>query len=125
MSEKKDNCFCCSDAHRKYKMIKCLDCENYMCKNCLDDDYYETEIIFYSLFCSSCDQVICPMCTIVCFDCANETGIAPQYCTKCAPKDITEVVCKYHTWFSCKKHKQKNCGFCKANKNYDFRHRLF
>lgn len=112
-----DNCYKdCKTFH------KCKICGTETCNNC----NHEANVVFFNEWlrglsnrCSECKRIGCNQCMQTCFDCHNEGEFAPMFCEKCSP--LKKINCKYHTWYTCNKHKKK-CGECKANENYHFKH---
>lgn len=99
--------------------------------------------------CERCEKEVCGNCLITCYDCHNDANNENEYpfiCLNCYEADtkraqnstkvdtknyLTNVDCKYHSWYTCrlphydetleeKKKKTKNeCRQCRANANYD------
>ncbi len=101
----------------------CATCEAVACNACvMADSHYLEDWLETSNKCSTCKKYICASCVILCYDCANEGEDYNTYCDSCVPNDIQPVVCRHHTWFSCKKHASHECGTCRANHNYHLKH---
>lgn len=100
------------------------------CTNCgeeLDESDENGEVEFTEWLtlpacCEKCEKQFCPGCLSYCYECFNEGETYPVLCDNCRnPGDLTLCPCG---WDLCEKHKN-DCGQCKANRNYDLRHRLF
>ena len=62
----------------------------------------------------------CHHCLTTCYTCNTAGENSPTICVNCFDKgNLTDALCKYHTWNVCEKHKDEKCGICPANKNYD------
>lgn len=107
--------------------FECGDCNKRICKDCCGEEgyYMHYEWLDVSITCDVCDKYVCDKCVRFCHDCANYEGTG-YFCGKCCPEDIKYLDCEYHTWSTCKiKHEYSDgCGKCRANRNYDGKHRI-
>jgi hypothetical protein len=90
-----------------------------------EDEQKETDIMLaewltISRDCRKCRRTGCRECMGTCYTCANEGDFDGEYCKDCVQFDYVD--CRYHTWLLCKKHKDDECGECRANRNYCLRH---
>jgi|SRR5579862_1945187 hypothetical protein len=72
--------------------------------------------------CVKCGRNGCKECLSVCYTCSygkdlNEPIATCHEC--CDFSTFKQTNCKYHDWANCRKHRDKGCGQCSANKNYD------
>ena len=120
-----DECLVCGDEKKDTIQCHTIDCENRVCADCIEEGVcYLKEWLEGSLECNKCQQITCPFCITLCHDCANEGEDYEECCCDCAPDNFTKVECEYHDWTTCGQHTGE-CGECRANRNYDLRHRPY
>lgn len=73
--------------------------------------------------CEKCDKRFCVNCLFYCSECFNQGEDEKVWCLSCVEKG-KYVECKCCGWSLCKEHKE-DCGQCRADRNYDLRHRIF
>jgi hypothetical protein len=97
----------------------------YYCEICSNEDdnplnkeeIYLEDWLSIDGVCSRCLKNGCSECLGVCYVCCNK-GRYDVICKKCQHPNELVKVCKCG-WLSCKKHNKKECGQCKANRNYN------
>lgn len=125
----------CSICHEDIvgESVECCSCYNKICKACSEEEYHERfEWLCVDTKCAICKGFVCEDCVVICYDCSNQGDDPPSYCGNCAPENIVELSCKYHSWWTCGKHEKccdqhnnNGCGECHANYGFDMKHRVF
>lgn len=149
-------CICCEESFDIENTTQCECCENnFLCNHCKDSEYDLEEWLQINLKCEICEKIVCHECLITCYDCANDDEMNEIVCMDCKPKNLVQIDCDFHEWWTCGKHKndsdrdsddgndgndndnQENnvknkngdvsneCGQCRANRSYHLRYSLF
>lgn len=98
---------------------RCTCCNRRICDGCVEYGLIPYVWFEISHWCSVCNGLMCWECSVVCYDCANESlSTLKEFCSRCAPADIVETNCPVHPqWTTCSKHQHPRgqCGECYGN----------